>query len=334
MKHAEYVRVLKPLLPPEAFQLAPRRLLLTGLHVAVVLAAWVGVRFVPWYLCPVLALVAGHSVACLGMIAHELSHGAILRNAVLVPGLEAFLWALGCIPATLWRKLHNQSHHVQPNAPTDPDRRFVWREQSVTTWLYTLLFYPNKVLPYNPLSLAHFTIHILHHAVAVFMPGNARPPVSTFKPRYTPADRWRIAFEISLIVAVQLGVFFLAGDGLRWFWAGPVTIFVASGVMMTYIYTNHYLNALGDGSDPVGATTSIIVPEFFNKIHFNFSYHTEHHVFPSMNSDYYPQLSALLSKHFPDRYNRISFGQAWARLSRIEYFVDEPGAEPVMGPGV
>ena len=60
-------------------------------------------------------------------------------------------------------------------------------------------------------------------------------------------------------------------------------------------------------------------------LHDNFSYHTEHHVFPSMNPKFYPEVSRLLQEHFPERYNRIPLREAWRRLWLRDEFIDETG---------
>jgi fatty acid desaturase len=80
------------------------------------------------------------------------------------------------------------------------------------------------------------------------------------------------------------------------------------------------LNPLGNEQDPLAATTSVIVPELFNRIHFNFSYHTEHHLFPTVNSEYYPLVSKLLQEKFGPHYNRLAISEAWSRLWSLEFF--------------
>ena len=324
MRHVDYARVLRPLLPAEAFRPAPQKMLPAAAHCAVVLVTWTAFRFAPPLLYPILALVAGHSLACLALAAHEVSHGAVLRQKLAARCLETVLWTLNWIPATMWRRLHNQSHHAQTNSLNDPDRRYLAKERAVSTWLYTLLFCPNRFLRRNPLALTHFLTYVVRQEIAVFLPGAMKPRINSFKPDYTPQDRWRIGAEIASIAIAQVGVFFMVGGWARWLWAGPAAIAVDSCVMMAYIFTNHFLNPIGEGDDPLAATTSVVVPKIVDRLHFNFSHHAEHHLFPSANSAYYPQMSRLLQAHFPERYNRLRFGEAWRRLSQLDLFVDGP----------
>jgi fatty acid desaturase len=58
------------------------------------------------------------------------------------------------------------------------------------------------------------------------------------------------------------------------------------------------------------------VPAFVNLLHSNASYHTEHHLFPTMNPKYYPLVSGLFRTHFAERYHAIPIAQAWAGLWR------------------
>jgi len=60
---------------------------------------------------------------------------------------------------------------------------------------------------------------------------------------------------------------------------------------------------------------SLRVPRIFDRLHFNFSYHVEHHIFLGPNSDYYPQVRALLAEHYSDRMDYILDGrEAWRFL--------------------
>ncbi|HRE84661.1 MAG TPA: fatty acid desaturase, partial [Opitutaceae bacterium] len=67
----------------------------------------------------------GHSIACLGFYAHDLSHGTILRAGRLSRVFETLLWTLAAVPATMWRRVHNATHHVETNTVGDPDRWFL-----------------------------------------------------------------------------------------------------------------------------------------------------------------------------------------------------------------
>ncbi|MEB3219939.1 MAG: fatty acid desaturase, partial [Nostocales cyanobacterium 94392] len=69
------------------------------------------------------------------------------------------------------------------------------------------------------------------------------------------------------------------------------------------------------------------------------SYHTEHHVFPTINSDYYPLVQQLLIEKFPEKLNLIPIQEAWRLMLQtpIHYkdettFTDTLGTQLVTRP--
>ena len=109
---------------------------------------------------------------------------------------------------------------------------------------------------------------------------------------------------------------------------------LSSAGMFFYIHTNHFACQMTEINDPLINSISIKIPKFFDILHLNFSYHTEHHIFPSLNSDYYPMVRELLKIHFPERMGYLMTAQeAWhllmttPRLYKDETtFTDWPGS--------
>ena len=324
MVHADYVRVLKPLLPKQAFFANPKKLRVAGIHILIIGVSWGLFRVVSPVCWPVLALVVGHSLACLGFFAHELSHGTVVRATWWRYSLELIAWGLNIICPTLWRKIHNVSHHGQANAINDPDRRFMASEDTSMTRWYSFLFFPHKHASKNLFPFLHFLTYILRHSVAVFYREGRKPGLTTFRPSYTRREQSTILGEIFFLVAVQIGIYAYVGDAVAWLWASPVSLIVASCILQVYLFTNHFLNPLGDGGDPVLATTSVRVPALMNSLHFNFSYHTEHHLFPGMDSEYYPLLSDLIRQRYGDRYHNLPLAEAWSHLLEMDLYVAAP----------
>lgn len=91
-------------------------------------------------------------------------------------------------------------------------------------------------------------------------------------------------------------------------------IFIGHAIGMFYIYTQHLACPMTEINDPLVNSVSLKLPNFINKLHFNFSYHTEHHIFLDMNSDYYPLVQELLQTHYPDTMNLITGKEAWQLL--------------------
>jgi fatty acid desaturase len=213
-------------------------------------------------------------------------------------------------------------HHVYTNTLGDPDRRFLASEACQITWWYSRIFYPNKQSSrWNLIVRLHFWPYIFRNTIAAFYPNQSKPILVPAKPAYTRQERLTVAEEIIAIIALQCVLFYLIGaDFGRYVFASLVAMLITSSIVMSYIFTNHFLNALSMSGDPLANTTSVVVYEIFDWLHLNFSYHTEHHLFPGMNSDYYPEVSHLLMHYYGNRYNRIGFGDAWNRLWKLQLY--------------
>jgi fatty acid desaturase len=270
-----------------------------------------------------LSIFIGHTLACIGFLAHELAHGAIIRARLPRYLFEYFFWALVLIPATVWKRVHNHTHHAHANTPRDPDRAFLRSEKSPLTRWYTRMFYPNnRGLRWNPLVAFHLIPYIVRNVVTSFYSPPAKPSFVPARPSYSARQRLAVVSEIFGMIILQ-GCIFVA-VGRSWFaylWASPIAYLITSTVTMAYIFTNHFLNPISETNDPVLGSTSVTVPPVFDSLHENFSFHTEHHLFPSMNSDFYPFVASALGKRFPDRYNRLGLLDAWKRLWHGEEFI-------------
>lgn len=321
---AEQLARIRASLPAGAFQPDPRKLLWMALHVLVVAGMYFAVRYVglsPWLLA--CGIVAAGSLSCLGFHAHDLAHGSIVRAGRMQRGCELFFWGLLLVAPTIWRRVHNQAHHAHFNTAADPDRQFFSDEASTSTRWYTRLLYPNdEVFPWNPLVFVHFIPYVVRNTLAALLPAQRKPACVPNRPAYLDRDFGVIARELLAIAALQAGLFLLSG-GRWWPWLilTVTTQALTSCISMSYIFTNHFLNPLTHEPDPITGTTSVIVPRWVDRLHAHFSYHTEHHLFPKMNSDYYPLLSQRLRELYPATYQRIPMGDAWRRLWRNRAFV-------------
>lgn len=141
-------------------------------------------------------------------------------------------------------------------------------------------------------------------SVLLFNNGSTRYPVFSFQ--VSRRERRQIAIELAAVVMVHLAI--IGFIGLR-----PVPlllgyflpIWIGYSVVIAYIYTNHMACQLTETNDPLINSISLKMPVFFDTLHLNFSYHTEHHIFPGMNPAYYPKVRALLLEHYPERFNLL-----------------------------
>jgi fatty acid desaturase len=311
MNNADYVRALRPSLPAEAFRPNPRAYVPIGVHLAILVAGWIASRHVAGAWWPLIGLVIGNSMSALAFFAHDVTHRSVTTNTYLLYPTELVLWGMILLPASLWRRVHG-THHANTNADDDPERRFLASELSPAGLIAAATLYPNRTLRYNVLCFLYWIAFPLRHAVALLFPGKSKPDFVTAKPRYSAAEKVRIAFEFGFIAAMQVGIAELTGGAYPWVAILPVLI--ASAVVSCYFFTNHGLKLIDDGRDVLAASTTVLVPALLNTLHSNASYHTEHHLFPTMNPKYYPLVSAQFRTHFADRYHAIPIVQAWSGL--------------------
>jgi fatty acid desaturase len=176
--------------------------------------------------------------------------------------------------------------------------------------------FPNKRFP-QPLLRLHFLAYLLGNYIAAIQAEQAHPKGAA-KPGFSKKQKRRIALEAGFIVLFQLFIYLATGaEGWAYFWAGPVSYLFTIAILMAYIFTNHTIhsvNASRQTDDPLLTTISVGVHPVLNKLHFHFAYHTEHHLFPSLNSDYYPLISKVLKEKYPEKYKFMPLEKAWAEL--------------------
>lgn len=328
-EHARYTRTLTPLLPPAVFERDPARVAFACAHLALLAALIVLIRHTD---APALhigvSVLAGHSLFSLALFAHELSHGAILGRGWGRTALELVTWGPNLIAPTVWRVVHNGQHHAHANTLRDPDRRFARGEEGPGTRLYTRLFYPQGGRPRaNPLLLLHFIPYVLKQTVGALLPG-ARLPLIPARSAFSSSERARVALELAVIASLQYLLYRLVGGrALAYLCVGPIAVGWASAFVMLYVFTNHFGRPLTARADPVAGSTSVIAPRLVDALHLHFSFHTEHHLYPSMASRHFPRLSALLQERFPAVYQRLPLGEAWRRAWRQPLFAAAPASD-------
>lgn len=91
MDTSDYARVLMPAIPRRAFAPNPRKLIVCGMHLAVVVVGWVAFRFVAYFYWPLISLVIGASLSCVALIAHDVSHRNVVRGKFVLYPTELVL---------------------------------------------------------------------------------------------------------------------------------------------------------------------------------------------------------------------------------------------------
>lgn len=300
-----YAARISPHLSKEVFKPVPARLLGGLAYLLVTIACLLAIGLFnlnPWFNL-IIAVVLGTSYASMGFLGHEILHGTVVRKPWLrnLLGAIAF-WPLSTGPR-LWRKWHNMDHHMHTqNEEHDPDAFPSIEEfakMPILRWIYRLPFSFRAFASFSALTVT-FTVHSSKMFILY---------IKEFNPKKQPA----VWMQLILPWVSWIGLLFWIGPE-KWFFAFLLPLLIANFIVMGYISTNHRLNPLVTVNDPLANSLSVTVPKWLDILHFNFSYHTEHHLFPGMSPKHYPLVKEHIKKMWPDRYHEMSIVSALKAL--------------------
>jgi fatty acid desaturase len=329
-----YARQLRAQLPDAAFAPDHSKLLLLAINLLILMVGWgIGAQlhtwpkaFLPLYLP--FAFGMSNSIVVLAFVSHDLMHGSIIRDRKLSYKISLVSNAMLWMPPTLWAVIHNRIHHNNTNTLVDPDRSYLHQEpNTIGKWVQNLIFPSSDViLPCSLLGLmVHWPLHVGRHILSIIVLNGKStqfvPATHTLKPR----ERWQSVRELVFIAGLNLGV-------LAWLSFNPLQILLAYilplalgyGMMMAYIDTNHILSPMTKVNDPLVNSVSLRLPKVLDVLHLHFSHHAEHHIFPGLNSDYYPLVRQLIQKNYPLKTDYLLTGtEAWSFLvSTPRHYLD------------
>jgi len=302
-----YAQQIAPHLPAEAFKPVRGRLWGGLAYLSLVVGSIVAIGM--YDLHPLqnlgLSVLIGQGFAGLGFLGHEILHGTVVKNARLRDFLGAIAFAQFSLGPKLWRKWHNMEHHAHTQEQhTDPDAMGTleqFYQRPFLRWLYRL--HPSVR------SLISFAAFLLFFSVFCLK------MLSQFYPEFRREERPVVLAQVIWPFAMWLSLLVVLGP-VKWLFAYVIPLMLANFLVISYISTNHQLNPLTDLNDPLANSLSVNVPRWMDVLHFNFSHHVEHHVFPGMNPKYAPLVKAQLRRLFPEQYQEMGFGQALAALWR------------------
>ena len=292
----EYAREVRAHLPKEIFQRQPARLWWLAFHgiVIIALSALVLVAAPPWWIALACGLVIGHSWGCLGFLAHETLHHAVVGSRAL----ERVIGYIGllpyCISPTFWSAWHNQTHHAYTgHLLGDTDHfgtRHVWERNR----------YMRRLEAVSPgsgslASWFYLPTHFVIVAWVVLLLQSER------KGFYRRISRRTVWLETASMMVLWLVWLALVGAH-NFVFLGLVPILIGNALLMSYIATNHYLNPLTSTNDPLVNALSVRNPRWLEALHLQFGYHVEHHIFPTMSARSAPAVRAVLRQLYGERY--------------------------------
>ena len=319
-----YAKKLRPLLPSDAFEPDPSKLGILLINLGILLLGW-GIAdnldrwpvYLLWLYLP-LAAIMGNSIIVLLFSSHDLMHGSVQKKSPLTYPIAFLGLSMLLMPPTQWKSLHNLVHHNNTNSLADPDRNYLYQQPDTWGKWIQNLFVPSVEV--NPLWLivgmaGSWAVHNFRNLSSVLLFNDKSVDYVPAAFTVSPKDRLKIALECLGILGIHLGVlFYLEFNPIKVALAYILPIAIGHAGAMFYIYTNHMGCRMTSINDPLINSASLRVPKIFDLLHFNFSHHTEHHIFPSINSNYYPMVQELLQIHYPDQMNLIDAGEAWRLL--------------------
>jgi fatty acid desaturase len=297
-------------LPPNAFAPDLRRCLRVLPHVVLLLggSTAAALLLVPWPVAVLLSLLIGNAYASVFFFGHEVGHGSVakrlwLRELILYGTMLIFL-----VSPRFWRIWHNQIHHGYTNEEQrDPDNFGTLNDfcrYRATRWAVRLAPGGGRLLG----ILALFTGFTLHAQGVLWVKSRRLPG-------FERIQRWRGAVDSAAMLGFWIALSVLVGGRVSLYvvW---LPMLVANAVIMSYIFTNHLLRPLRASNDPLETSMSVRTMRLLDWLHFNFSHHVEHHMFPTISSEYAPHVRAKLQQLAKERYLSPSHWQALMMLFR------------------
>ncbi len=319
-----YAKKISPLLPKKAFKPVPSRLWGGLAYFMIAVAGLLAIGLFDLHLLYnfAIAILLGLSYAGMGFLGHEILHGTVIRKSWLrdLLGTIAF-WPLNT-GSLLWRTWHNLNHHVYTqHEEKDPDawpslEQFL--DKPLLKWTYRLPLPIRSIIGFISLSIT-FTIHSFMMLIRFTKELNRKKKSTIWLQLILPWSSW-------------IGLLFVIGFN-KWLFAYLLPLLIANFIVMSYISTNHRLNPLVDTNDPLANSLSLKVPKWVNILHFNFSLHTEHHIFPGMNPKYYPLVKKHIKALWPERYHEMPLGNALKALWKTPriYYKKKEVIDPYQG---
>jgi fatty acid desaturase len=283
-------------LPREAFEPQPwRGFVGLGEVVLIVAIVW-GLKSIllHWAARLFLALVLGQLFTSVALVlGHEGLHGAVFRSK---PWIKIGA-ALGTAPLLVtpgsWRAWHVQAHHANTNRPGyDPECMPTLAEyhaSAMRRFIHSIVPGSRHVFSFVGLFVLFTTQAQLFLWYYVDQPGYAHIRINRL--------RERMLTMVLALAWMALGVWLGAAVSL---YAIVIPMLFMNFTLLCYIMTNHWLSpATPDRNNPFVNTVSVTVHPIVDWLHFNFSYHQEHHIFPQMSGRYLPALRAALRRLNP-----------------------------------
>lgn len=312
-----YASRISPNLPNDVFKPVPSRLFGGLLYTIIIVSGIIAISLLNLNIIArlLISLVLGFSFSSMGFLGHEILHGTVVKKS----WLRNLLGGIAFLPLTvsprLWIKWHNINHHGNTqHEEKDPD---AWiRMEDVNNSGFVKLIYKIPLWFRSLFSFVALSVTFTLHSIRMFF-----TYIKTFRGR----KFIKMLMQFIIPWVIWIGLLFLVGLE-KWMFSYFIPFLIGNFIVMCYISTNHRLNPLVDINDPLANSLTVTVPKWIDIMHFNFSYHTEHHLFPGMNPKYYGLVKKEILRLWPDRYHEMPLVDALKILwntPRIYYNKDK-----------
>jgi fatty acid desaturase len=321
ISRTEYAKTLRPLIPDVALKPDTSKIIFLPINALILIFGW-GIAdkldqwswYLLWLYLP-MSLIMGNAIIALLFTTHDILHSKTIKTPWLRQVSALISLSMLWMTPSFWKVVHNREHHNKTNSLMDPDRNYLASQPA--TWGKWI---QNKFAPSAEVNRGwlifgmgfSWNIHNMRNLISALFYSNGSAVHSPAPFSVSFKERRLIIIELLILVAIHGAIIaYLDFHPLKLMLGYFLPIWLGHSGLMFYIYTNHMLCQMTEINDPLINSVSLKVPKFFDLLHFNFSYHTEHHIFPHMNSDYYPLLQSLIQTHYPERMNLIDVKEVW-----------------------
>jgi fatty acid desaturase len=284
-------------LPAHIFAPKPLWSLLVILIVGLIVGGSVMLVTVPlwWPLALLCAVAIGQLYACLTFVGHDITHGASIPRGRLRMLVTYLSFAVYGVSPHLWIAWHHRAHHGQTNVVgRDPDNFGTLDEFRRGGWGTRLAARMSPGSGHGASALYLFLFFTVQGQSVLWVKSRRMPD-------FRGVSRPRVLLDTALLAALWITVAILAGP-----WGALLIVLipmmVANFIVMSYIVTTHMLCPMVEQRDTLVTSMGVTTWKLFDLLHFHFSHHLEHHLFPAMCSWYYPLVRRSLRRHLGAQY--------------------------------
>lgn len=304
----EYNREVSQHFSKEFFKKEPMRLKYAALYYGVIFSSiYTITQFeLHWGIKLVIGMIMGIALGGNAFLAHEVLHGAIVRNKKVQQFFGFFGFLPYLISPTYWQFWHNKLHHGNTQLLyKDPDAfptHMIWKRSKFMKFVFPLSPGSKTIRSYFYFFYWFSFQAILNQVYMRF--GNKM---------WAKMNHTRVTIEFILQVAIMGSYFYFIGvENIVFLFVIPFMI--QNYTVMSYISTNHNMSPYTKINDPLLNSLSVTNNPFLEFVHLNFGYHTEHHLFPNMPMSRAKEVSEKLKELYPDRYMIMSKKDALKKL--------------------